>query len=59
TLKPISKSEQFTPFGSSAPVHSRCPGGATQPAGDGSNPWVGGQSVSSSDCNPSDVPPGP
>jgi len=59
TLKPISKSEQFTPFGSSAPVHSRCPGGATQPAADGSNPWVGGQSVGTSDCDPSAVPPGP
>jgi phospholipid/cholesterol/gamma-HCH transport system substrate-binding protein len=58
-LKPISKAQQYDFFGSSAPVRRRCPGGATQPAPDGSNPWVGGQSVSSSECNPSDVPPGP
>ena len=32
--------EQFDAFGSSAPVHRRCPGGATQPAADGSNPFV-------------------
>jgi phospholipid/cholesterol/gamma-HCH transport system substrate-binding protein len=30
-----------------------CPGGATQPAPDGSNP------ISAEGCNPSDVPPGP
>jgi phospholipid/cholesterol/gamma-HCH transport system substrate-binding protein len=58
-LKPIGKSQQYDYFGSSAPVRRRCPGGATQPAPDGSNPWVGGGSVSSSECNPSDVPPGP
>jgi phospholipid/cholesterol/gamma-HCH transport system substrate-binding protein len=59
TLEPIKRSQQFESFGSSAPVHRRCPGGATQPAPDGSNPWVGGGSVNSSECNPSDVPPGP
>ncbi|HEX8752977.1 MAG TPA: MlaD family protein [Solirubrobacterales bacterium] len=58
TLEPISKSQQYEAFGTSAPVHRRCPGGATQPAPDGSNPWVGGGSVNSSECNPSDVPPG-
>jgi len=57
-LKPISKSEQFSPFGSTEP-NRRCPGGATQPAPDGSNPWVGGGSVDSSECDPGDVPPGP
>ena len=63
TLKPIAKSEQFGAFGSSAPVHRRCPGGATQAATDGSNPYVNppwsGSSVSSSECNPADAPPGP
>jgi phospholipid/cholesterol/gamma-HCH transport system substrate-binding protein len=59
TLEPITKAQQYEPFGSSPAVHRRCPGGATQPAPDGSNPWVGGGSVSSSECNPSDVPPGP
>lgn len=58
TLEPISRAEQYDAFGSSAPVRRRCPGGATQPAPDGSNPWVGGGSVSPSECNPGDVPPG-
>ncbi|HEY8501240.1 MAG TPA: MCE family protein [Solirubrobacterales bacterium] len=57
-LEAISKAEQFAPF-ENVHTHRRCPGGATQPAPDGSNPWVGGGSVSSSECNPSDVPPGP
>ncbi len=58
TLEPISKSEQNDAFGSTAHAHRRCPGGASQPAADGSSPWVGGGSVSSSECNPDDVPPG-
>jgi phospholipid/cholesterol/gamma-HCH transport system substrate-binding protein len=58
-LEPIKKEQQYEPFGSTAHVHRRCPGGATQPASDGSNPWVGAGSVSSSECNPADVPPGP
>jgi phospholipid/cholesterol/gamma-HCH transport system substrate-binding protein len=57
-LEPISKGEQFQPFGSTE-TKRRCPGGATQPAPDGSNPWVGGGSVDSSECDPGDVPPGP
>jgi phospholipid/cholesterol/gamma-HCH transport system substrate-binding protein len=57
-LEPMSKAEQYGPFGSAA-VHRRCPGGATQPTADGSNPWVGGGSVDSSECDPGDVPPGP
>jgi phospholipid/cholesterol/gamma-HCH transport system substrate-binding protein len=58
-LEPIAKSQQFEAFGASAGPHRRCPGGATQPAPDGSNPFVGAGSVSSSECNPADVPPGP
>ncbi len=57
-LEPITKAEQFAPFGSTD-VNRRCPGGATQPAADGSNPWVGDGSVDSSECDPGDVPPGP
>jgi phospholipid/cholesterol/gamma-HCH transport system substrate-binding protein len=57
-LEPIKKSEQFAPF-ENVHTHRRCPGGATQPAADGSSPWVGGGSVSSSECTPADVPPGP
>jgi phospholipid/cholesterol/gamma-HCH transport system substrate-binding protein len=63
TLEPIAKSEQMNAFGSSAPVHRRCPGGATQKASDGSNPYTNppfaGSGVTTSDCNPSDLPPGP
>jgi len=62
TLKPIAKGEQFDVFGDSAPVHRRCPGGATQSAADGSNPFLNppfsGSSVNSSECDPGDAPPG-
>ena len=57
-LEPIPKSEQYAAFGDTS-VKRRCPGGATQPASDGSNPWVGGASVDPSACDPGDVPPGP
>jgi phospholipid/cholesterol/gamma-HCH transport system substrate-binding protein len=63
SLKPIARSEQFNAFGTSAPVRRPCPGGATQGASDGSNPFINppfvGSSVSSSECNPADAPPGP
>jgi phospholipid/cholesterol/gamma-HCH transport system substrate-binding protein len=63
TLEPITKSEQYNAFGSSADVRRPCPGGATQPATDGSSPFVNpphaGSSVSTSECNPDDAPPGP
>ena len=63
TLKPITKAQQYQAFGDSAPVRRPCPGGATQSAPDGSNPFVNppyaGSSVSSSECNPADAPPGP
>jgi phospholipid/cholesterol/gamma-HCH transport system substrate-binding protein len=63
TLSAIKRSEQFNAFGSEAPVRRPCPGGATQDGADGSNPYVNppfaGSSVSSSECNPADAPPGP
>jgi phospholipid/cholesterol/gamma-HCH transport system substrate-binding protein len=61
TLEPISKGQQYEVFGGSAPVHRRCPGGATQKAADASNPFVDppwSGSVNSSECNPADAPPG-
>jgi phospholipid/cholesterol/gamma-HCH transport system substrate-binding protein len=62
-LEPIPPSRQFEAFGESAGVKRRCPGAATQPAADGSNPFTEppfkGASVSPSECNPADVPPGP
>jgi phospholipid/cholesterol/gamma-HCH transport system substrate-binding protein len=62
TLNPIAKSQQFEAFGASAGSKRRCPGAATQPAADGSNPFVdppASGSISSSECNPAAVPPGP
>ncbi|HVY77558.1 MAG TPA: MlaD family protein [Solirubrobacterales bacterium] len=63
SLEPISRSEQFDAFGPEAPVKRPCPGGVTQKAADGSNPFTNppfsGSSVSTSECNPDDVPPGP
>jgi phospholipid/cholesterol/gamma-HCH transport system substrate-binding protein len=59
-LEPIKPSEQYDAYGSSAPVRRPCPGGATQSASDGSNPFVDppfkGSGVSSSECNPGDAP---
>jgi phospholipid/cholesterol/gamma-HCH transport system substrate-binding protein len=62
-LEAIKPSQQFEAFGSSAGIHRRCPGGATQSAPDNSNPFVepplAGAGVSPSQCNPADAPPGP
>jgi phospholipid/cholesterol/gamma-HCH transport system substrate-binding protein len=62
-LEPISPSEQYDAFGEAAGVKRRCPGGASQPAADGSSPFVeppfGGSGVTASECNPDDAPPGP
>ena len=59
-LEPLKPSEQFAPYGSSAGVRRPCPGGATQSASDGSNPFVNppfaGSGVSSSECSPGDSP---
>jgi phospholipid/cholesterol/gamma-HCH transport system substrate-binding protein len=37
----------------------RCPGGATQPAPDGSNPFTDGGGLTAQDCDPALRPPGP
>jgi phospholipid/cholesterol/gamma-HCH transport system substrate-binding protein len=62
-LKPIPPSQQYETLGSAETVKRRCPGAATQPAADGSNPYVeppfSGSGVTPSQCNPADVPPGP
>lgn len=57
-LEPITKAQQFEAF-EPVEVPQRCPGGATQPAPDGSNPWVSDAGVDASECDPGDVPPGP
>jgi len=62
-LEPIPPSEQFDVFGDSAAVQTRCPGAASQPPPDGSSPFtdppIAGAGITPSDCDPSDVPPGP
>jgi phospholipid/cholesterol/gamma-HCH transport system substrate-binding protein len=62
-LDPNAPTEQYKPFGESAGIKRRCPGGASQPAADGSSPFVepphSGSGVTTSDCNPADAPPGP
>jgi phospholipid/cholesterol/gamma-HCH transport system substrate-binding protein len=62
-LEPIKPSEQYDAFGASAGVKRPCPGGASQPAADGSSPFVeppfSGSGVTTDDCNPADAPPGP
>jgi phospholipid/cholesterol/gamma-HCH transport system substrate-binding protein len=62
-LEPISPKEQYDAFGPSAAIKRRCPGGASQPAADGSSPFVepphSGSGVTTSECNPADAPPGP
>lgn len=62
-LEPIEPSQQYGAFGDSAGITRRCPGGASQPAADGSSPFTeppfNGSGVTTSDCNPADAPPGP
>jgi phospholipid/cholesterol/gamma-HCH transport system substrate-binding protein len=63
-LEPISPSQQYEAFGESAGARRSCPGGSTQSAPDGSNPFTeppfAGSGVSpSSECDPAAAPPGP
>jgi phospholipid/cholesterol/gamma-HCH transport system substrate-binding protein len=61
-LDPIPVSDQFNQYGAPQ-TFIRCPGSATQVAPDASNPFVGpiwpDSGLTSADCNPSDLPPGP
>jgi phospholipid/cholesterol/gamma-HCH transport system substrate-binding protein len=55
TLTPIPPSQRFD--GLETNQLRRCPGGASQPAADGSAPW---RDVNGTlDCDPNEVPPGP
>lgn len=72
-LEPIPPSQQFNDYGAfggpNFKLFQRCPGGATQPAADGSSPFVApafpqsdllpGPPFPAGDCNPLDVLPGP
>ncbi len=63
TLKAITKGQQYDVFAPSDGAARRCPGGATQTAADGSNPFVNppnsGSSVNTSECDPAAAPPKP
>lgn len=62
-LEPIPPSQQYDAYEGATSVRRPCPGAATQPAPDGSNPFTdppfAGAGVSPSQCDPADVPPGP
>jgi phospholipid/cholesterol/gamma-HCH transport system substrate-binding protein len=62
-LEPITPSEQFNALAPPSPVRRPCPGGASQPAPDGSSPFIeppfAGSGVTTTQCNPNDAPPGP
>jgi len=63
-LEAISPSQQYEAFGESAGARRSCPGGSTQAAPDGSNPFTeppfAGSGVSpTSECDPAAAPPGP
>ncbi|MDP9187901.1 MAG: MlaD family protein [Actinomycetota bacterium] len=67
SLDPIAIADQFAgygPFGgANFNVFRRCPGGQTQPAADGSSPFLDNGLLTSpappGDCTVTDVPPGP
>ena len=54
-LEPIPPSQQFD--GIEFGIFERCPGAATQPAADGSSPFLDAGNLLGQ-CDPSDVPPG-
>jgi phospholipid/cholesterol/gamma-HCH transport system substrate-binding protein len=62
-LEPIAPSEQYDAYAGATEVKRRCPGGGTQSAPDGSNPFTeppfAGADVDPSECDPADAPPGP
>jgi phospholipid/cholesterol/gamma-HCH transport system substrate-binding protein len=62
-LEAIPPSQQYDAYQGATEVKRRCPGGATQPAPDGSNPFTeppfAGADVSPTECDRADVPPGP
>ena len=61
-LEPSPPSAQMEPYGDSASVQTRCPGGATQPAPDGSNPFTDPDNPPEwggpVNCDPSIIPTG-
>lgn len=58
TLVPLTPAERVDAF-KNRRNDTRCPGGAAQPAPDASNPFTDGGRLTTSECNPATVPPGP
>jgi phospholipid/cholesterol/gamma-HCH transport system substrate-binding protein len=58
TLVPLTPTERVDAF-KNRRNSTRCPGGATQPAPDGSNPFTDDGRLTASQCNPASTPPGP
>jgi len=59
TLEPIYTSPERQYEDIQFGLFQRCPGGGSAPAADGSNPFLPGDTLGLSGCNPSDLPPGP
>jgi phospholipid/cholesterol/gamma-HCH transport system substrate-binding protein len=58
TLVPLTPAERVDAF-KNRRNQNRCPGGATQPAADASNPFTDDGRLTASQCNPASTPPGP
>lgn len=62
-LEPLPNSERLNGFTPPDSAPRPCPGGVTQPAPDGSNPFVDppfpASGLTADDCDPTQVPPGP
>lgn len=58
TLTPLTPTERVDAF-KNRRNETRCPGGATQPAPDGSNPFTDDGRLSPDECNAGATPPGP
>jgi phospholipid/cholesterol/gamma-HCH transport system substrate-binding protein len=58
TLTPLTPAERTDAF-KNRRTERRCPGGAQQPAPDGSNPFTDDGRLDASDCDPNARPPGP
>ena len=56
-LRPQPLTDKFR--GMQTGLLKRCPGTASQPAADGSAPFLDGSNLADGDCDPTQVPPGP
>ena len=56
-LEPLALNDRFA--GLQTGFLERCPGAASQPAEDGSSPFLDGDNLADGDCKPEQAPPGP